>query len=161
RITLDVILDLGPATGQQQLERVLNRGRNGRPGLRLSADSIRTRFARNVPNPYSLVIREADSLLISREQLEALRAGEARFRVRTDSLWLLLARELAELSDGYDVATATRQTEATTEAVWEVARSEGRRIKDILSPLQYTLAPGMVQYLGNVEGRVQLRMYSY
>jgi hypothetical protein len=161
RATLDITFDLGPSFAQQQLERVLNRGRAGRAGQRLSADSIQVRFSRNVRSPYAMVIEEADSLLLSREQVEQLRAAEAKFKVRIDSVWRALGEELAAYEDHYDIALATQKTEDATDRGWEMARVETRTIQEILSPLQFSLAPSTVRYLANAKGKVMIRMYSY
>jgi hypothetical protein len=161
RATLDVAFDLSPSTARQQLERVLNRGRKGHAGARLSADSIRRRFARNVRSPYESIIDEADSLLLSREQVERLRTGDAAYQVRVDSIWTALGKELALLDDDYNAATATQKTEDATDRAWEVARDEVAAIKEILSPLQFSLAPGVVQYLATVKGRIMIRYYMY
>ena len=161
RATLDISFDLGPSTAQQQLQRVLNRGRGGRPGARLTADSIRLRFSRNVPSVYGMVIREADSLLLSREQVDSLRAANERYTKKVDVIWTKLACELADMSDDYDVARATRMTEDATDAAWEIARLEIPTIKVILTPLQFTLAPGTVKYLAEAKGKVMIRYYMY
>ena len=161
RVTLDVSFDLGPSMAQQQLARVLNRGRAGRPGARLSADSIRGRFARNVPSLYAAIIDEADSLLLSRTQIDSLRAGHERWERKVDAIWTRLANALAALSDDYDVRTATQMTEDATDAAWESSREEVPTIRGILSPLQLSLAPGNVQYLANAKGKVKIRIYHY
>jgi hypothetical protein len=161
RATLDISFDLSPSTARQQLERVLNRGRKGHAGARLSADSIRKRFARNVRSPYESIIGEADSLLLSREQVERLRTADAAYSVRVDSIWTTLGKELALLDDDYDAAVATQKTEDATDRAWEVARQQVARIKGILSPLQFSLAPGVVQYLATVNGRIMIRYYMY
>jgi hypothetical protein len=161
RATLDIAFDLSPSTARQQLERVLNRGRSGHAGARLSADSIRRRFARNVRSPYESIIDEADSLLLSREQVERLRLAHAVYQVRVDSIWTALGKELAVLDDDYNAAAATQKTEDATDRAWEVARDQVAAIKEILSPLQFSLAPGVVQYLSTAKGRIMIRYYMY
>jgi hypothetical protein len=160
-VALDVSFDLGPPIGRQQLERAMNRGRKGRPGPRLGADSIRIRFARNVPSPYKLILWQSDSLLLSRQQVAELRAADAQYSLRVDSLWTHLGQTLAAMGDEYDAGDATRQTEETTDQVWEAARAEMPIIQKILSPLQMALAPGAVKYLAAVKGKIRLRSYSY
>ena len=161
RVTVDMSFDLGPPYAQQQLARALNRGRAGHPGKRLSADSIRARFSRNVPNLYTDIIEESDSLLLSREQVDSLRAASAQYVVKSDSLWSELGGKLAVMDDNYDVNAATRLTEDTTDLAWELARREVMRIKEILSPLQMTMTSGTVQYLANAKGKIRIRMYMY
>jgi hypothetical protein len=161
RVTLDVSFDLGPPMAQQQLERVLNRGRAGHAGARLTADSIRARFSRNVPNLYLEIIDESDSLLLSREQVDSLRAASARYVVKSNALWLELGTKLAAMDDNYDVKAATQLTEDATDAAWELARKEVAGIKEILSPLQMSMTPSMVQYLARATGKIMVRMYMY
>ena len=161
RVTLDVSIDIGPEMAQQQLERVLNRGRAGHVGARLTADSIRARFSRNVPNVYTDIIEESDSLLLSREQVDSLRAASARYVVKSNALWLELGTKLAAMGDTYDVKAATQITEDATDAAWELARQEVLVIKAILSPLQMSMAPGTIQYLANATGKIRIRMYMY
>lgn len=161
RVTLDVSFNLGPSLAQQQLERVLNRGRAGRPGQKLSADSIRIRFSRNVSNPYSETIALSDSLLLSREQADSLRFAGTAYAAKANALWQKLGVELAAMEDRYDVVHATQLTEDATDAAWELARAEVVAVKRILSPLQFSMAPGVVQYLANTTGKIQIRMYRY
>lgn len=161
RVSLDVSFDLGPPMAQQQLERVLNRGRGGRPGPRLSSDSIRIRFARNVPSIYAAVIEEADSLLLSRTQVDSLRAANERWVRKVDVIWTRLADALAAMADDYDVRRATQMTEDATDAAWELAQQEIPALRSILTPLQFSLAPGNIQYLANAQGKVKIRIYYY
>ena len=161
RVTLDVSIDLGPPMAQQQLERVLNRGRAGHSGARLTADSIRARFSRNVPNLYTEIIEESDSLLLSREQVDSLRAASARYVVKSKALWLDLGTKLAAMGDDYDVKLATQMTEDATDAAWELARREVMGIKELLSPMQMSMVPGTIQYLANAIGKIMIRMYMY
>ena len=162
RVTLDVSVDIGPEMAQQQLERVLNRGRAGHAGARLTADSIRARFSRNVPNVYTQIIEESDSLLLTREQVDSLRAASARYVVKSNALWLELGTKLAAMGDDYDVKAATQMTEDATDAAWELARREVVKIiKDILSPLQMSMAPGTIPYLATATGKIGIRMYMY
>ncbi|CAN5535170.1 hypothetical protein BH09GEM1_BH09GEM1_01170 [soil metagenome] len=161
RISVDVSFDLGPSMAQQQLERVLNPGRGGRRGTRLPADSIRLRFARNVPSIYAAVIEEADSLLLSRMQVDSLRAANERWERKVDVIWTRVANDLAAMSDDYDVPRATQMTEDATDAAWELARLEIPTLRSILSPLQFSLAPGNIQYLANAQGKIRIRIYYY
>ena len=161
RVSIDFSIDLGPPVAQQQLERAMNRGRGGRPGPRLSADSIRIRFARNVPSLYAEIVEEADSLLLSREQVDSLRAADTRWERQVSVIWTTLAKKLAAMGDDYDARAATALTEDATDAAWESARQEVPTIKAILSPLQFSLAPGMVQYLAKATGKVMIRIYNY
>ncbi len=142
RATIDVSFNLTPDVAQQQLERYLGPGRRGRPGPRLSVDDLVRRYARNVGDPYQAIITEADSLLLSREQVEALRTADVSYRAQIDSLWLSLATNFAELGDHYDVATAVGRQEAALAQGREITRVHIRAtLGSILTPVQLQLMP--------------------
>lgn len=160
RVTVEASFDLGTPFRVQMLERTLNRGRGGRSGPRLNADSLKARYARNVPSVYDLILNESDSLLLSREQSEALQRAEAAYRVRIDSVWTPLAEYLASLDDAYDADAALKKSEQATDDAWEIARQQGPIIKSVLSPIQLRLVPSLVRAVINSEGKLRIRIYS-
>lgn len=159
RVTLDVSLDIGASIPEQQINRWLKPGR-GHPGTRLSAAELERRYRRNVPDPYAYILDESDSLLISREQADSLKAIDARFRQRTDSLWNGLATYLAALGDDFDVKAALARQEKATDDAWEMARTDVQReLPHVLSPVQLKLLPGMVNMLYTARQPVHIRMF--
>ena len=142
RATIDVSFNLTPDVAQQQLERYLGPGRGGRPGPRLTIDDLVRRYARNVSDPYQAIINEADSLLLTRVQVEALQKAGASYRTQMDSLWLALAMNFAELGDRYDVASAVRRQEDALAQGRELTRQNIRAtLGGILTPIQLQLMP--------------------
>lgn len=160
RVTLDVSIDVGATIPQQQIDRWLRPGRRGHKGPRLSAAELKRRYARNVPDPYWLVLREADSLLISRDQSDSLKAVDARFTQRSDSIWTDLSTYLAALGDDYDAKVALARQEKATDAAWELARTDVQReLPRVLSPVQLKLLPGIVNMLYTARQPVHIRMF--
>ncbi|MDP9348808.1 MAG: hypothetical protein M3P24_06665, partial [Gemmatimonadota bacterium] len=143
----------------QQLDRYLRPGRGGRPGVQLSADSLKKRYVRNVPDIYAMILQESDSLLLAPAQTEALQAAQARYRAKLDTVWSGLAAYLADLPDQYDGAEALRRQEAAVDEAWEISRREGPTIKEILSPLQLKLLPGMVSGVINAKEKLRMRYF--
>ena len=142
RLTLDVRLDLGKSLGVQQLDKWLKPGRAGHAGTRLSADELRKRYGRNVPDPYKGILQESDSLLLTREQSDAITAAQTRYAQRMDSLWTPLTTYLAAMGDRYDVTAALKRQEATTDDAWELTRRDVQtELPKILSPAQLRLLP--------------------
>jgi len=142
RATIDVSFNLTPDVAQQQLERYLGPGRAGRPGPRLTVDDLVRRYARNVSDPYQAIISEADSLLLTRSQVEALQKADVSYRAEVDSLWLSLATNFEALGDRYDVATAVRRQEDALAQGREVTRLHIRKtLGEILTPVQLQLMP--------------------
>jgi hypothetical protein len=163
RITLDLRFDLGVPIVKQQATKLLNPGRRGHRGPRLAADSMVTRLKRQVPDLYEAILRESDSLLISREQMEALKAAQVGYRARIDSLWKATTTTLAAMSDDYDADAAMYLIDDATERAWVVGRDELPVLEKILSPLQMRLAPWMVSSLKQSLGRekVGMRMFMF
>jgi hypothetical protein len=109
RVTLDVKLNYAPTMGVQQLDRWLRPGRDGMPGPKLSAEDLRKRYARNVPDPYRGIIQESDSLLLTTDQLRKLTELQTAYKARTDSVWTDLATWLAGLPDHFDAKAALQR----------------------------------------------------
>jgi hypothetical protein len=142
RLTLDVAMNLGRPATEQQVERWLNPGRSGRPGPKLTADELKKRYTRTVPDPYDPIIRESDSLLLTRPQLDAVQAAQTKYHEKMDAHWTKLAEYLASLPDVYDVADAFKHQEDMTDDAWALAWSDVHEtLKGILSPLQLKLLP--------------------
>jgi hypothetical protein len=147
RATIDVSIGLTPDVAQQQLERYLGPGRGGRPGPRLTVQDLVRRYARNVNDPYQAILAEADSLLLSRTQVEALQQADVSYRKQIDSLWLSLATNFADFGERYDVALAVKRQEDALAEAREITRLHMRAtLGDILTPIQIELMPGARTY---------------
>ncbi len=142
RATLDVSLDLGRPMGEQQLDKWLRPGRAGRKGDKLTADDLKKRYARNVPDPYKGILQESDSLLLTRPQADSVTAFQTRFNARMDSLWTPLAEYLAGLPDHFDPKEALKRQEAAIDAAWELTRTDVQAmLPRVLTPTQLRVLP--------------------
>jgi hypothetical protein len=144
RVTLNVSVDLSENFDAQQLRHTLRVARHGPAGTPLSADMIRERYARMVPDPYVILQTYTDSLLLSRAQEVELRKQDQRYRTSVDSVWGRLALTIVDLQDHYNVAATLKQITTATDSVWALTKSEQPIVRRILSPLQWRLAPGIV-----------------
>jgi hypothetical protein len=158
RLTVEVSIDLGRPLPEQQLARFLEPGRR-RPGVPLDSAALHRRYLRNLPNIYQSVLLLADSLLLSRSQIEALQQAERVYLGKVNLLWAGLAREFAHLPGDFDPSAALRRQEAVTDAGWDLNRDEARRIRDMLSPTQFALTSPTVQYLASEDGRIRMRYF--
>jgi hypothetical protein len=163
RITLDFTFDLGVPIAKQQAIRLLNPGRRGHAGARLSPDSMTARLKRQVPDVYAVVMQESDSLLITRDQLDSLKAEQLGYRMRIDSLWKATSTTLAAYGDDYDADVAMHLIDDATEQAWLIGRDQIPALKRILSPLQMRLAPWVVSSLEAAIGKdkVGIRMFMF
>lgn len=159
RVTLDISLFVGRPIEQQQLNHWIAPGRT-RSGPKLSAAELKRRYSRNVPDPYEQILSESDSLLLTREQSEALQQADTAYLDRIDTVWTSLAEDLAGLPDDFSPAEALKRQEAGVDAGWEIAKVDVQRnLPKILNPIQLKMLPGISALLMKTTGKVQLRMY--
>ena len=145
RLALDVQVDLGPSVSEQQVEQNI-RIRPSLYGTRASADTIKARYVRSTfTNLYTVILRNADSLALSREQVDRIKAQEAVLKVRADSVYSPLASYLVALGDGFDVKEAAKRVKETGDAMWELIYAEKPFLKEVLNPAQILLLPGSIR----------------
>jgi hypothetical protein len=163
RLTLDVSFNLGRPLGEQQMDQWLKPGRDGNAGTKLTAADLKKRYERNVPDPYALVVNEADSLLLSRDQVERLKALRAEYRPKIDSVIARLSEHMASLGDKYNATEALRYQETTLDQAWEITRQAVRRdFPLVLSPIQLTLLPGWAWTIYRAESPlIGMRSFSF
>ncbi|MEO7218793.1 MAG: hypothetical protein ABI026_11415, partial [Gemmatimonadaceae bacterium] len=161
RVTLDISLEVGRPLPQQQLNRWIHPGRGGRKGPKLSAKELERRYARSVPNPYSDILEQSDSLLLSRDQAEALAKADTAYQQQIDSIWTNVSEYLAALPDNFNSADALKRQEDAVEAGWELTRNDLKTtLPQILNPIQLKLLPGMWTDLMKMTGKVPFRYFN-
>ena len=142
RVTLDVSLIVGRPVSEQQLERWIEPGRS-RPGTKLGVADLKKRYSTSVPNPYPGVLQLVDSLLLTRDQVEAVQRLLSDYNKKVDSTWTDLATYLAALPNSFDRSEALKRQETTIGDVWEMTRLHVQEnLRKVLTPLQLTLVGG-------------------
>jgi hypothetical protein len=160
RVTIDVSIDIAPPQAEQQLDRWLRPGRSGRAGTRVDAPDLARRYQRTVPDPYAEVLQETDSLLLTPRQITALQAADTRYRGRIDSIWVSVSQYLASLPEAYSSSAAFRRTDSSTDDAWEITRLAVQRdFREILTPDQQIMLPGLARQLFNARDRVHIRIF--
>jgi hypothetical protein len=160
RLTLDVTMDVARSLPDQQLDRWLRPGRGGRASARLTAAQLAQRLQRNVPDPYGELLQQADSLLLTTDQVARLQAVRAAYRARIDPMWSDLAHYLASLPDVYDFDAAARRTDDVIESAWELTRLDVRgRYPEILAPQQLAILPGWSNRLFQAQRPLHVRIF--
>ena len=160
RLSLEGMVPLGRPLPQQQIERWLAPGRT-RSGRRLSASDLASRYSTSVPELYRAVLAETDSLLLTPDQVAALRPRQAPFRARLDSLWGATSTALVGLPNQFDSGVALRLLETAIDAAWEMSRVEARTVlPSILTPLQMSMLPWPVNVLSRATHPVHLRVFA-
>lgn len=160
RLTLDVAIDIGRAIEEQQVDRWLKPGRDGRKGVKADVQDLKRRYERNIPDLYGLVLQQSDSLLLSRDQAEALQKSRVEYRARMDSLWTNLSTYLAGLPDRYDSHAAYKRAEDAIDSAWEMTRMDLKKnLPAILNEVQVPLLPSVVKTLVNSTGPLRIRVF--
>jgi hypothetical protein len=148
RVTLDVTMSFGPSFDEQQINRMLRAGRNGNPGPKLDSAAIVRRYCANLPDWYGDITQQADSLLLTREQVEALQSARAAYLGRLRAHWGRFAAHLAAVPDTYDVSELTKQQVDATNVAWDIAREDAQStLAKVLTPVQLKILPGNSKFV--------------
>ncbi len=147
RMTLDVRMRLGPNPQEQSV--VLNmRVKAPLAGTRATVDTIKYRYVCGSPNGgngysdiYRLLLRFADSLALSRDQVEKLQVQQKVMRARADSVYGVLANYLVALPKDYDVKDAAKHVTDTENDMWKIIYGEAPFLKGMLTNGQVRLLP--------------------
>lgn len=145
RITLDVQVDLGRSVQEQQVEQNI-RVRPSLYGTRASADTIKARYMKSqFSDVYAILLRNADSLALSRAQTEALQGEQKVLHAKADSIFAGVAAYLVGLPENYSVKEAAARVTAAGDSVWQVIYRERDFLKQTLTPGQIVLLPAPIR----------------
>lgn len=146
RISVDARFFLGRSIADQEAARTFRRSRIG--GVqRLSAEQIAGRLARTFREPFTLVLEQGDSLLLQREQIEAIGRARQQMTTKTDSIWLATARYFSELPEKFDVSASGDRLQKTYTDVIKALQDGVQVLHTILLPPQISRLPGDVSVL--------------
>jgi len=94
---------------------------------------------------YAILLRNADSLALSRAQTEALQGEQKVLRARADSIFAGVAAYLVGLPENYSVKEAATRVTAAGDSVWQVIYRERDFLKQTLTPGQIVLLPAPIR----------------
>jgi hypothetical protein len=141
-VTAQFRIDIGFTRERQLLTQSLDRGRS-RPGTRSTDGDIRGMSVALIPqNPMALIMREADTLALTRTQADSISALNRTYALALDSIWMPVARALAALPDEYDRSSAYSQYRAAREATIDVLIRLSPSVRGLLSAEQLRRLPG-------------------
>jgi hypothetical protein len=147
RVSLDVSFTLNGNVQHAQIAYWL-RSPKGRPGQRPPSDTILSRMiAQGVApaSPYTWIIVNSDSLLLSDEQLRSVIDARTRFSTAVDSVWRALADDLAAMPEKYDPDVVQKRIDSANTAVYtDLTRRQGAILSRILTPIQLRLLPASI-----------------
>lgn len=141
RITLDVQTTLGRSAQEQSVEQNL-RVRPSLVGTRASADTIKARYLRTAGTDiYAQMMRFSDSLALSRDQVERMRAQQKRLGRAADSIYTGLAQYLVALPPKFNAGEAAKRVNDARAALWQVIYAERGFVRATLTAGQVRLLP--------------------
>lgn len=147
RMTLDLRMSLG-GNIQEQAVTLNMRIRPPLAGTRAPVDTIKRRYvcgngtgANGYSDIYRLMTRLADSLALSRVQLEKMQDRQKDLRQRADTLYGELAHYLVALPPDFSAKDAARHVADTETSVWKLIYGESGFLKELLTPGQLRLLP--------------------
>lgn len=118
------------------------------------------KYARNVPDPFALVLVQYDSLLLSRAQVEALQGAQTGYRAQLDTVWNELASELDALGEDFNESLVLPRQDAAVDQAWELTRlAVHNSVAKTLTPVQMALSPNWVISLYRAKQPTPMRMY--
>ena len=102
-----VRFDIGPAREEQQLLQTIDHGRR-RAGPKFPEAAFKALYGSGagLVNPLAAILRQADSLHLTRAQSDTLAMLNRRYTLELDSLWAPAAKYFAALPDHYDESNA-------------------------------------------------------
>jgi hypothetical protein len=147
RITFDISFSLNGNVARRQVELYLRPTRSA-PGVRPPVDTIFRRLRSTGITPidnYYWMLANADSLLLSREQVATITAAQTRRRAKVDSLYRGMAAELANLPASYDADAVTKRVQQVNQQIFSQPPSEVEEIRNTLTAIQFRLLPPILQ----------------
>ena len=145
-VTLTAMMrfDVGPTREKQMLTQQLDRGRRTE-GQKAPELMLKAMYGSGgIPNPLATILREQDSLKLTGPQADSLATLNRRYTIENDRLWSPLARQFAELPDGYDRDEAYAKYMQARRATIDLLISMAPHIKGLLTPDQRRNLPAFI-----------------
>ncbi len=143
-LTAMLSLDLSPPRERQLLTQALDRGRR-RDGAKPSEPLLKAQFGNpGVPNPYSTLLRDQDTLGLVPEQADSLASMNRRYLISIDSIWSPVAKFWAELPDDYIHDEAYDRYRKAREASIDILIRQSDVVKKLLTKEQQRKLPDYI-----------------
>ena len=143
-LTMSLRVDVGPSRERQTLTQQLDRGRT-RDGQKLTEPMIKGMYGSGgVLNPMAQLLRQSDTLQLSGMQADSLASMNRAYTVRLDSIWSLVAKDLAALPANYDQGEAYGRYKRAREASVDLLIALAPTVKALLSAQQQRSLPALV-----------------
>lgn len=145
-VTLTAMMrfDVGPTREKQMLTQQLDRGRRTN-GTKAPEMLIRAMYGSGgIPNPLATILRQQDTLKLTSVQADSLATLNRLYTINNEQLWAPLARQFAELPDGYDREEVYRKYMVARKATIDLLMKLAPDVKDLLTSEQRRKLPAFI-----------------
>ena len=140
RIVIDFSMNLSTDFGLQELRRAVEPVRTMEGWRRRSADSIASFYLRNTSSVHKGLLAETDSLLLTRDQVTALRRADSVYSERVRAIYRPLGELLAQ-GNGAAGKAELDSASATRKAYWRIFWEQPEIADSIVTATQKELYP--------------------
>ena len=140
RIVIDFSMNLSTDFNLQQLRRAVEPVRNSRGWELRSADSLAAFYLTNTSSVHKLLIRETDSLFLSKAQVAALQKADSVYSSRVRSIYAPLGQFLSQRG-GAPGKTEMDSVKAVQKAYWKIFWEQPEIAAEAVSAAQRELIP--------------------
>ncbi len=145
-VTLTAMMrfDVAPTREKQLLTQQLDRGRRT-DGTKLPELMLKAIYGSGgIPNPMATILRQQDSLHLTGMQADSLATMNRNYTIRNDALWSPVARQFANLPNGYDKNDAYERYMTARRATIDQLAALAPAIKGLLTPDQRRKLPAFI-----------------
>ena len=145
-VTLTAMMrfDVGPTREKQLLTQQLDRGRRTE-GAKAPEIMLKAIYGSGgIPNPMATILRQQDSLHLTGAQADSLATMNRAYTIRNDALWSPIAKDFANLPNGYDKDEAYTRYMAARRATLDELTVLAPAIKGMLTPDQRRKLPSFI-----------------
>ncbi|HUQ46898.1 MAG TPA: carboxypeptidase regulatory-like domain-containing protein [Gemmatimonadaceae bacterium] len=145
-VTLTAMMrfDLGPTREKQTLTQQLDRGRRTE-GTKVPEQLLRAIYGTGgIPNPIATILRQQDSIHLTGMQADSLASMNRRYTIRNDQLWSPIAKDFANLPNGYDKSQVYNRYMTARKATIDELAIIGPTIKSLLTAEQRRKLPALI-----------------
>jgi hypothetical protein len=143
-ISLGLSIDIGVPRERQMLTQRMNLGRRD-PGDKVSATAMASFGMSAIPNPMLLILRQSDSLQLTRAQADSLATMSKAFQAFADSVWMPAGKALAAMPDDYSTGGAFARYSAARARTVDFLIGLAPSVKGVLTAGQRRRLPAQVQ----------------
>lgn len=142
-VSINVSYDIGFTPERQTLTQYLDAGRS-RPGTKQTAGALKSWGTSSIPNPMAMVLRQSDSLNLTRKQADSLATLSTMFSQYADSVWTPVAKALDAEPDHYSHGDAYHQYVLARERTMDYLIAMAPDLRGLLTPEQKRRLPTII-----------------